>query len=128
MNQSIRVLLIACLLFIPTQILQADESSIDVRVIRLRCEYLENPLGIDMQRPRLSWIIESDQPLQQQTAYQILVSSGKELLDQEKGDLWDSGKVSSEKSINIPYSGKLLKSAMRCFWKVRVWDKDGKCQ
>ena len=110
----------------PGQILQADESSTDVRVTRLRCEYLENPLGIDMQRPRLSWIINSNQPLQRQTAYQILVSSGKELLEQKKGDLWNSGKIASEKSINIPYSGKSLKSGTQCFWKVRIWDKDGK--
>ena len=104
MNQLIRFLLIVCLLFIPCQILQADKSSTDARVIRLRCEYLENPLGIDIQKPRFSWIIESDQPEQRQTAYQILIASEKQLLEQNNADLWDSGKVISGESVHIPYS------------------------
>jgi alpha-L-rhamnosidase len=56
-----------------------------------------------------------------QTAYQILVASSEELLKQDKGDLWDSGKVMSDQSVNVEYAGKSLTSNQRCFWKVRVW-------
>lgn len=90
----------------------------------LRCEYLVNPLGIDVLNPRLSWILESSERAQNQTAYRILVSSSKELLEKNQGDLWDTGKVKSNESIHIVYDGKSLKSQMYCFWKVMVWDKN----
>ena len=92
----------------------------------LRCEYRVNPLGIDVLKPRLSWILESGERGQKQTAYRILVASSEENLKHNKGDLWDSGKVESDQSIHIEYCGKELKSCMRCYWKVMVWDKDGK--
>jgi len=85
----------------------------------LRCEYLDNPIGIDMVRPRLSWL-----PGQRQAAYQLLVASSKELLAADNGDLWDSCQVHSSQSTQIEYVGKPLASHLRCFWKVRVWDKD----
>ena len=61
-----------------------------------------------------------------QTAYQILVASTPEILAKEKGDLWDSGKVAGDQSIQVEYAGKPLASRTDCHWKVRVWDKDGK--
>lgn len=91
----------------------------------LTCEYLVNPLGIDVLRPRLSWILESKERQQKQTAYQILVSSSREKLDGDEGDLWDSGKVDSDQSVHVEYRGKELTSRQRCWWKARVWDKDG---
>ena len=91
----------------------------------LRCESLENPLGIDVTQPRLGWIIESDSRGERQTAYQVLVASSENALDAGKGDLWDSGKVSSDQSIQIPYAGKPLTARAQCFWKVRVWDHAG---
>ena len=92
----------------------------------LRCEYLVNPLGIDVPSPRLSWIITSNRRGEMQTAYQILVASSSKLLSEDKGDLWDSGKVSSDESSQIAYSGSLLASRENCFWKVRTWDSEGK--
>ena len=103
----------------------------------LRCEYRSDPAGIDAEKPRLSWIItdsrsetldfRSEMPRgQKQTAYQILVASTQAILAKEQGDLWDSGKVVSDQSIQVEYAGKPLKSQMVCHWKVRVWDKDGK--
>ncbi|MEJ0091638.1 MAG: family 78 glycoside hydrolase catalytic domain [Limisphaerales bacterium] len=92
----------------------------------LRCEYLTNPLGIDATSPRLSWIITSTRRGEMQTAYQILVASTQKLLSEDKGDLWDSGKVSSDESSQIVYAGSALVSRERCFWKVRTWDLDGK--
>ena len=92
----------------------------------LRCEYLENPLGIDTREPRLSWTVESGQRAQRQSAYQILVASSEAKLKSDLGNLWDSGKVTSDETLHVPYAGQALASAERCFWKVRVWDRDGK--
>jgi alpha-L-rhamnosidase len=92
----------------------------------LRCEYRVDPLGIDVVKPRLSWIMESEQRTQVQSAYQILVADSKEKLRQNKGELWNSGKVNSDRSNQVAYEGTPLKSRMCYYWKVRVWGKDGK--
>ncbi len=102
-----------------------------IDVSHLRCEYRDNPLGIDAQKPRLAWKIEDkiqtpETRNQKQTAYQVLVASSPALLSQDQGDLWDSGKVVTDQSIQVEYAGKQLDSRMICHWKVRVWDKDGK--
>lgn len=96
-----------------------------VNVISLRTEYLENPLGLDAAAPRLSWMIESEQYAEVQTAYHLLVASTPELLKRDVGDLWDTGKVVSDQSVHVQYKGKALASRQVCYWKVRVWDKDG---
>ncbi len=91
----------------------------------LRCEYLVNPLGIDATSPRLSWIITSDRRGELQTAYQILVASSVKLLKEDKGDLWDSGKVTSDETSQIEFQGRPLISRQNCYWKVRSWDRNG---
>ncbi len=96
------------------------------RAGQLRCEYSENPLGIDASQPRLSWILEPGGRGQKQTAYQILVASSADELKNDRGDLWDSGKVASDQTTFVVYGGKPLQSRQACFWKVRSWDKDGK--
>ena len=58
--------------------------------------------------------------------YQILVARNRKELDADQGDLWDSGKVASDQSIQVRYAGKPLVSGQECFWKVRVWDQQGK--
>lgn len=95
-------------------------------VSELRCENLENPLGIDVLQPRLSWVLDSTRRNEMQTGYQILVDSSPEELAENKGSLWDSGKVASDQSIQIEYAGAPLTSRAQCFWKVRVWDSTGK--
>jgi alpha-L-rhamnosidase len=92
----------------------------------LRCEYRVNPLGIDVTAPRLSWEMHDARRGAAQTAYQILVASTPEKLAADQGDLWDSGKVVSDQTAQIVYAGKPLQSRMECFWKVRLWDADGK--
>lgn len=87
----------------------------------LRCEYLTEPLGIEETRPRLSWSFLSDARGQTQTAYQVLVASNASLLQEQRGDLWDSGKVLSDQSVHVEYAGEPLRSGGQCFWKVRVW-------
>lgn len=104
----------------------AAASSQALNVTELRCEQLENPLGIDTIRPRLSWKLESSEREQKQTAYQILVASSERNLRREQGDLWDSGRIVSDDSAQIYYSGTAPESRQPCFWKVRVWDKNDK--
>jgi alpha-L-rhamnosidase len=99
--------------------------------IELRCEYLVNPLGIDVVQPRFSWRLEgsgqrSEVRAQKQGAYRVLVASSLEKLEQNQGDLWDTGKVESDRSTHLVYNGEALISHMQCFWKVMVWDNDGK--
>jgi alpha-L-rhamnosidase len=94
-------------------------------VTHLRCEYIENPSCIDTGQPRLSWQIESDRRGELQTAYQVLVASSPESLANDKGDLWDSGRIPSDDTIAITYSGEPLVSREQCFWKVKIWGKDG---
>lgn len=93
---------------------------------RLRCEWLENPIGIDAAQPRLSWVLAGDGLGARQTAYEILVAGAAENLSPGHADLWDSGKVASDQSASVLYAGKALAPGERCFWQVRTWDKDGK--
>ena len=94
-------------------------------VTQLKCEYLSDPLGIESQQPRLCWVIESSDRGQVQTAYQVLVATSAEELAEDRGDLWDSGQVQSDNSTAVVYQGKPLTSGQQCFWKVRIWDKEG---
>ncbi len=89
-----------------------------------RCEYRREPVGIDVRQPRFSWIMQSDERNQAQSAYQILVASNAESLRKGEADMWDSGKILSERSIQVEYSGKALESNTSYYWKVRVWDKE----
>ena len=111
---------IAVALLLAAQVVACQAGQ--VNVTRLRCEYAVNPVGIDTAKPRLSWIVESCDRGQRQTAYQVLVASSPAALANDRGDLWDSGRVTSDRSILIPYSGKVLASRARCWWKVRAWD------
>src|SRR5690348_3430879 len=96
-----------------------------IRAGKLRCEYRVNPQGIDVAAPRLSWVLTPVIPNARdvrQTAYQVLAASTPEALAAGRGDLWDSGKVESDRSIHVEYAGKPLASGARVYWKVRAWD------
>ena len=84
----------------------------------LACEYLTNPLGIDVIKPRLSWQLSSEQRGALQSGYQIQVTG-------DKGLSWDTGKVLSDQSVHVPYDGPTLHSGQCCAWHVRVWDGNG---
>src|ERR1035437_4361619 len=96
-----------------------------LKVEGLKCEYRINPLGLDTSQPRLSWLLESPQRGQRQTAYQVLATSTADLLAKGKGDLWDSGKVASGESVQVAYAGQPLRPGQRVYWKVRTWDREG---
>jgi alpha-L-rhamnosidase len=91
----------------------------------LRCEGFISPHGIGVPAPRLSWIVPPSRGILQ-TGFQILVATKKSLLSKDQADLWNSGKVASSNSIGTPYGGKTLTSGEKCFWKVRIWDDNGK--
>jgi alpha-L-rhamnosidase len=94
----------------------------DLKPVRLRCEYLVDPVGIDDVSPRLSWVTESEGRAMKQSAYQVIVANNEEDLGEDRGNLWDTGKVTSGKSVGIAYEGAELESGAHCLWKVRVWD------
>ncbi|MCZ6616787.1 MAG: family 78 glycoside hydrolase catalytic domain [Gammaproteobacteria bacterium] len=93
--------------------------------VRLRCEYLSNPLGIDEPRPRLSWWVVDERRAEIQTAYRILASSDVDRLKADEADLWDSGKIDSGQVCGIEYAGAPLESCRSVWWKVRTFDSDG---
>ncbi len=97
----------------------------DMAVSGLQCEYLENPLAIDGAVPHFSWKMVSSVQGAGSSAYQILVASDPDLLNENDADLWNSGKVEAEDAVMAEYEGKPLASKDLAWWKVRVWDRDG---
>lgn len=96
------------------------------QVQKLVTEYLKNPIGIDIEKPRLSWQINSDEKNILQSAYEIRVADSPKNLSKKSALIWTSGKVESDQSVNIEYGGSPLKSMERAFWQVRIWDNNNK--
>jgi alpha-L-rhamnosidase len=114
--------IILCLI---TSMFISCQSSQKITISNLRCEYLENPLGIDVPQPRFSWNISGNLRGISQSAYQILVADSREALKDGTGNVWDSGKVPSDMLANIVYEGASLKSDQTYYWSVCVWNHDG---
>ncbi|TWT29367.1 Bacterial alpha-L-rhamnosidase [Posidoniimonas corsicana] len=96
--------------------------------IGLTCEYLVDPLGVDVAQPRLGWKLPPDlhaAPGPRQAGYEVLVASSRRKLHRDEGDLWSSGKRDGAQSTLVAYEGQPLESGAECFWKVRVWDDAG---
>jgi alpha-L-rhamnosidase len=102
----------------------AQGSHARLAVTDLRIENEREPLGIDEQRPRLSWVLESTTRGQAQTAYKVQVATSPGLLRADRPDVWDGDKVKSSDSVNVVYGGPALTSATRYWWRVRAWDAD----
>lgn len=99
-----------------------------MRLMNLRCEYLTNPLGMDVPRPRLSWAYTHDDPAtraESQDAYRVVVAGSVEGLQREAAVLWDSGWVASDRSTHVVYDGQPLASHQRVYWKVLARDNHG---
>lgn len=103
---------------------QAQNGSLGVS--QLKTEYLVDPVGIGETSPRLSWVLSSQENAENQTAYRVLVASSADKLAAGVGDLWDSGQVDSDQTMHVVYAGKNLTSRMEAWWKVMVWDKNGR--
>jgi alpha-L-rhamnosidase len=87
------------------------------KIRKLRCEYLENPIGIGEQKPRFSWVLDSDEKNIFQTSYRIQVSKDT---DSFLSPLWDSGVVKSGNSVHVEYRGPQLDSRTRYYYRVRI--------
>ncbi len=130
MRKSIRSFLYLSLVFLGMAMIRnCGETSRTTLVIQgLSCEYLENPMGIETEAPRFGWILSSEVNGETQTAYQIIVSDSENEVASGQGKLWDSGKISSNKSHNINYAGKVFEAGKRYWWRVKVWNAGGQEQ
>ncbi|MCX2678621.1 family 78 glycoside hydrolase catalytic domain [Galbibacter sp. EGI 63066] len=95
-----------------------------IKIDRLLCENRVNPMGIDKIQPKFTWILTSEEKNKTQSAYQIQVSNTAD--DFDDGLVWDSEKVNSDRSVHVQYTGSVLKSLEKYYWRVRVWDEKGK--
>ncbi len=94
-------------------------------IAHLTTEYGTNPLGIDVTAPRFGWQLQTDRAGACQTAYRVLAASDPALLSAGRADLWDSGRIESDQSVHVAYSGESLASRQRVHWNVTVWDENG---
>ncbi len=85
-----------------------------MQAIRLKTEYLKDPIGIDIAAPRLFWNCEGGV---RQTAYQIIAA------DESGGTLWDSGKVQSG-SMRAEWGGAPVSPKTKALWRIRLWDEN----
>ena len=90
-----------------------------LRVQKLLCENLTNPIGIDEIQPRFSWQLSGEGRNLKQTAYELKVLSGSKTV-------WNSGKVNSDQSVFVEYAGKALEAGKKYTWQVKVYDQNGK--
>ena len=102
-------------------VLQAQVFSVS----ELRCEQSQRPLAVDPAGPRLSWKLNADRRGCLQSAYRILVADSPVALADDNGNVWDSGKVFSDRSVLVPYGGPALQPGKAYCWKVQAWDADG---
>ena len=105
------------------------EVNAQLRVANLTVEHMTNPTVVDTPQPRFSWVNEPKNEKvtgERQTAYRIVVASSEQNLKRGHYDLWDSGRVTSEASVLVPYKGQPLASGQDCFWSVQTWNVEGK--
>ena len=114
---------IALLLSLTFAVVAGQSQS--MKPVALQCDSLITPIGIDSRQPRFSWKLQDGRYGARQTAYQIQAGSDAKLLAGGKADVWDSGRVASNKSVGVVYGGPPLKPETRYFWRVLVWDQDG---
>jgi len=107
-------------------VLAAFQLKAQTPVKEILCDYRSNPIGVAVERPVLSWKLTSTKRNIIQTAYQVLVANDSVALRNNKGNTWDSKKVFSNESIQVIFSGNKLEPAKTYYWKVRVWDNEGK--
>ena len=114
-------------IFLPTiSAVIAAASAPLMKPDHLTCDSMASPLGIDTEKPALSWQLQDARFGARQTAYEVQVASSASLLAQGKADVWDSGRVVSDRSVDVMYAGPALDAEKRYYWRVIVWDKDGK--
>ena len=116
---------IAILLFTVFVMAVAVNAAPPLQPNNLTCEYLHNPLGIDITKPRLSWNFIAQQRNQLQTAYEIIVTDNEKDSKAAKGNMWQTGKIISADNIQVEYAGKPLQPFTKYYWRVKWYDKNG---
>ncbi|WP_051292842.1 alpha-L-rhamnosidase [Olivibacter sitiensis] len=109
-------------LLVPLDHLSVAQTRIAITAFKV--EHLQNPIGIDVEHPRFSWVLSDDRSDAMQSAYQIKVSTDSLGLAKGIGELWDTGKWLSSQN-RASYAGKLLKPFTKYYWRLDVWDRDG---
>ncbi len=117
------MLIIAFGCFLSTGYTQKRISSFKFE--KMLVEYAENPININTKHPRFSWIVSSPERNQVQSAYQLMVATSIYLLSHNHPDLWNSGKVISNETIQHEYGNNNLRSNSVYYWKVVFWDGNG---
>jgi alpha-L-rhamnosidase len=112
-----RIIILLCMVGLPVMLYGSD-----IRVTGLQCEYMSNPLGMDVANPRLTWQILSQESNCRQYAYEVRVTELATLPGMKDKVAWSTGKVLSDQSVNVAYRGSQLKPGTRYSWQVRVWD------
>lgn len=107
-------------------VLAAQPARPATTVVALTTEFRTTPLGIDARTPRLSWQLASDARGVAQSAYEVQVATSEADLRRGRALAWASGRVASGTSVLVPYAGTPLRSATRYWWRVRIWEADGK--
>jgi alpha-L-rhamnosidase len=93
-----------------------------VKVTNLKCEHLQNPIGIDETHPRFTWQMESEIQGSFQKAFQLVVGMTEAEVTSGDGNVWESGTINSS-VIPVVYNGPELQPFTRYFWNVRVLDE-----
>lgn len=93
-----------------------------LQVTELTCENQDNPIGIDIKIPHLSWKLVTTQRAVKQKSYELRVGLDPVALAKGQHILWTSGVVTSDQSVYVPYQGPALNSRQRCYWQVRITD------
>ncbi len=91
----------------------------------LICEYIRNPLGIDIKQPRFTWNFISSGRNKMQSAYEIIVSDNEKAILAGKGGMWETGKINSDQNVNIVYTGKELIPFTKYYWGLKIYDETG---
>jgi alpha-L-rhamnosidase len=123
MRQKNSFLILAVLLAVST--MSSCIKKTDLSVARLTCNFKEQPLAIDSTAPLLGWQIKSSGRGIMQSAYRIVVAGNPAEAQESEGTVWDSGKVDSDRSVNVVYEGSKLQPGKRYYWKVKIWDEKG---
>lgn len=115
---------IVCKVLILFSVLFSLQSRSQVTVDHLTIEMAENPLVVNQKTPKLGWQLVSKNSNVSQKYYQVLVSSTEAKIQNNEGDVWDSGKIKSDKSQQVYYAGKPLNEETKYFWKVKIWNQN----
>lgn len=108
-------------------VMLGNDSGAYVAPLNLKCEFGQNPSGIESPNPRLSWQVASSTRNTEQQAYQVQVASSAAKLTSDSPDLWDTGQVMGGDTHHLEYRGRALASSQQVFWRVRIWNDETHC-